>query len=139
MKITVETTIDAPVEAIWKAWNTPEDILVWNTASDTWHTTRSEVDLREGGKFSSRMEPKDTADGIGGFDFAGTYTRVVPYERIESIFGDRTLVVEFLPGPGGVTVRETFDADPEHAEGFQRAGWQAILDNFARYVMVRVG
>ncbi len=74
MKITVETTIDAPIEKVWRAYNNPEDIIQWNAASDDWHTTSSTVDLRVGGVFSSRMEAKD---GSMGFDFAGTYTKIV--------------------------------------------------------------
>ena len=81
MKITVESHIQAPVATVWKAYTTPEDILQWNAASDDWHTTKSTVDLREGGAFTSRMEAKD---GSFGFDFAGTYTKVVPNELIES-------------------------------------------------------
>ena len=94
------------------------------------------VDLREGGAFSSRMEAKD---GSMGFDFAGTYTQVVEHRLIECAFGDRTLRVEFLPGPEGVTVRETFEAESTHSEEQQRAGWQAILDNFARHVRGKLG
>lgn len=131
MKITVETTVNAPVEAVWKAWTTPEDIVQWNAASDDWHTTRAEVDLREGGAFSSRMEAKD---GSFGFDFAGTYTRIVEHALIESSFGDRSLRVEFVPGARGVTVRETFDAEDTHSIEQQQQGWQAILDRFARHV-----
>ncbi len=131
MKITVETIVNAPVEAVWRAWTTPEDIKQWNAASEDWHTTEASVDLRVGGAFSSRMEAKD---GSMGFDFSGTYTRVVANELIESSFGDRTLRVEFSTGPGGVTVREIFDAESTHSVDQQRAGWQAILDNFARYV-----
>ena len=131
MKITVETLVDAPLEAVWRAWNSPDDIVQWNAASDDWHTTRASVDLREGGAFSSRMEAKD---GSFGFDFAGTYTRIVPNELIESSFGDRTLRVEFVPGADGVTVRETFDAEPTHSIDQQRDGWQAILDRFSRHV-----
>ena len=131
MKITVETTIDAPVEKVWHAWTTPEDITQWNAASDDWHTTKASVDLRVGGTFSSRMEAKD---GSMGFDFAGTYTRIVEKELIECAFGDRAMLVEFLPGKNGVTVRETFDAEETHSIEQQRAGWQAILDNFARHV-----
>lgn len=130
-KITVETTIAAPIEEIWRAWSTPEDIKQWNAASDDWHTTKSEVDLRVGGAFSSRMEAKD---GSIGFDFAGTYKKVVEHKLIESAFGDRTLVVEFIPGHEGVTVRETFDADTTHSVEQQRGGWQAILNNFKRHV-----
>jgi len=131
MKITVETTVAAPVEEVWRAWTTPEDIKRWNAASDDWHTTAATVDLRMGGAFSSRMEAKD---GSMGFDFAGTYTNVVPHQRIEYAFGDRTAQVEFTEGPAGVTVRVTFDAESTHPIEQQRGGWQAILDNFARHV-----
>jgi len=131
MKITVETTVNAPIEAVWRAWTTPDDITQWNAASDDWHTTRASVDLRVGGTFSSCMEARD---GSMGFDFAGTYTRIVENELIECSFGDRTLQVTFSPGPGGVTVTETFDAESTHSLELQRQGWQAILDNFARYV-----
>jgi len=131
MKITIECWVNAPLEAVWQAWTTPEAIRQWNTASDDWHTTRASVDLRVGGAFSSRMEAKD---GSMGFDFAGTYTRVQPPRLIEATLGDRVLLVEFEPGPRGVTVRETFDAEPSHSIEQQRYGWQAILDNFARYV-----
>jgi uncharacterized protein YndB with AHSA1/START domain len=131
MKITVETTVAAPLAEVWRAYVTPEDIKAWNAASDDWHTTAASVDLREGGAFSSRMEAKD---GSQGFDFAGTYTKIVPNERIEYAFGDRTAEVSFTPRSDDVTVRVTFDAETEYSEEQQRAGWQAILDNFARYV-----
>lgn len=128
MKITVETKVAAPIEQVWRAWTTPEDIKQWNTASADWHTTHATVDLREGGSFSSRMEAKD---GSMGFDFAGIYTRIVEPELIECTFGDRSLRVEFVPGPEAVTVRETFDAETTYPEEQQRQGWQAILNNFA--------
>ena len=132
MKITVETTIPAPIELIWQAWTTPGDIKQWNAASNDWHTTQASVDLRVGGAFSSRMEAKD---GSMGFDFAGTYTQVVQHQLIESTFGDRALQVEFLAVPGGITVRETFDAEQTFSEEQQRTGWQSILNNFARHVL----
>lgn len=134
MKITVETTIAAPLPTIWQAWTTPQDIVQWNTASPDWHTTAAQVDLRVGGSFSSRMEAKD---GSHGFDFAGTYTRIEPQRLIECQFGDRFLLVEFLPGADGVTVRETFDAETVYPVEQQQAGWQSILDNFRRYVTGR--
>ena len=130
-KITVETKISAPIEQVWRAWNTPDDVKQWNAASDDWHTTKSEVDLRVGGAFSSRMEAKD---GTMGFDFAGTYTNVVEHKLIESIFGGRILLVEFITGQDGVTVRETFDPESTHSVEQQRQGWQAILNNFKKHV-----
>jgi uncharacterized protein YndB with AHSA1/START domain len=130
-KITVETRISAPIAQVWRAWNTPDDIKQWNAASDDWHTTKAEVDLRVGGAFSSRMEAKD---GSMGFDFAGTYTKVVEHKLIESAFGDRVLVVEFIGGQDGVTVRETFDAETTYPVEQQRQGWQAILNDFKEHV-----
>ena len=131
MKITVETKVASTIEQAWSAWNTPDDIKQWNAASEDWHTTKSDVDLREGGAFSSRMEAKD---GSMGFDFAGTYTRVVEHQLIESTFGGRTLVVEFIAEHDGVVVRETFDAETTHSVDQQRGGWQAILDRFKKHV-----
>lgn len=136
MHITIETTIAAPIEAVWHAWTTPADIVQWNAASADWHTTRASVDLRVGGAFSSRMEAKD---GSMGFDFAGTYTQVVPHQLLVAEFGGRSLRVAFLVGPNGVTVQETFEAETIHTEEEQRAGWQAILDNFARHVVGQQG
>jgi len=131
MKITIETTVHAPIEDVWRAWTTPDDIKQWNAASEDWHTTEASVDLRVGGSFSSRMEAKD---GSMGFDFAGIYTKVVANELIECSFGERTLRVEFSKDAGGVIVRETFDAEATHSIDQQRDGWQAILNNFARHV-----
>jgi uncharacterized protein YndB with AHSA1/START domain len=133
-KITVEAKVAAPIQEVWRAWNTPDDIKQWNSASDDWHTTKSAVDLRVGGAFSSRMEAKD---GSMGFDFAGNYTKLVEHKLIESSFGDRVLLVEFVSGPDGVTVRETFDAESTHSVEQQRQGWQSILNNFKKHVEAR--
>jgi uncharacterized protein YndB with AHSA1/START domain len=131
MKINIETTVAAPIEQVWRAYTTPAEIKQWNAASDDWHTTAASVDLREGGAFSSRMEAKD---GSMGFDFAGTYTKIVAHKLIEYSFGDRTAQVEFTPHPKGVVVRVTFDSEPTHSIEQQQGGWQAILNNFARAV-----
>lgn len=131
MKITVETTVRAPIESVWRAYTTPEDIKQWNAASEDWCTTAAAVDLRIGGAFSSRMEAKD---GSAGFDFAGVYTNIVQHKLIEYSFGDRQARVEFDDGPRGVAVRVTFDSESTHSIEQQRAGWQAILDNFKRHV-----
>ena len=135
MKVTIETTVKAPINKVWSAWTSPEDIKQWNAASDDWHTTQSSVDLREGGAFSSRMEAKD---GSFGFDFAGIYTNVIPNELLEFTFGDRAAKVEFLNGENGVLVRETFDAETEHPIEMQRQGWQSILNNFAKHVEAKL-
>src|SRR5947209_16837654 len=138
MKITVETVTNAGLASVWKAWNTPEDIVQWNAPSPDWHTTRSTVDLRPGGTFTSRMEAKD---GSAGFDFDGTYTSVVPQQAIQYRIGDgREVDVQFAESDDavpGVRVTVTFEAEKENAPEFQRQGWQAILDNFGRYAAAR--
>lgn len=135
VKITVETTIAAPLAQVWKAWTTPEDILQWNAASADWHTTRASVDLRVGGTFSSRMEARD---GSFGFDFAGVYTRVEPQRLLEyGMVDQRRVLVQFSETASGVQVRETFDSEPTHSLEQQQQGWQAILDNFTKHVLAR--
>ena len=132
MNITIQSVVKADTNAVWRAWNNPEDIKQWNAASEDWHTTRSAVDLREGGSFSSRMEAKD---GSEGFDFEGIYTRIVPHKVIEYRLGDgRNVEVQFSHTVAGVLVKVTFEAESENEPEFQRQGWQAILDSFARHV-----
>ena len=78
------------------------------------------------------MEAKD---GSVGFDFEGTYTRVVPKKAIEFHMSDgREVQVEFIERQGEVLVKETFDAETENTPELQRQGWQAILDSFQRHV-----
>ena len=131
MNITIETTVKAPIDKVWRAYTSPEDIIQWNAASDDWHTTSSSVELRVGGTFSSRMEAKD---GSFGFDFAGTYTKIVPNELIEYVFDDRSATVEFTQTKDGVKVRITFVAETEHTIEQQEEGWQAILNKFTKHV-----
>lgn len=132
MKITVETLVNAPIAKVWTAYTTPADIQKWNTPSNDWHTTKASVDFREGGAFSSRMEAKD---GSFGFDFEGTYTKLVVHKLIEYHMSDgREATVAFSNAGEHVKVHVTFDAETQNSEEMQRGGWQAILDNFAKYV-----
>jgi uncharacterized protein YndB with AHSA1/START domain len=131
MKITVKTTVAAPIDKVWKAYTTPADIMQWNAASDDWHTTKATVDLREGGDFSSRMEAKD---GSMGFDFAGTYTKIVTHKQIDYDFGPRKAQVKFTPNAKGVEVKVNFDGEDTHSVEQQQSGWQSILNNFAKHV-----
>ena len=46
----------------------------------------------------------------------------------------REVKAEFIERSGDVLVKTEFDPETENPPEFQRAGWQAILDNFGRYV-----
>lgn len=128
MMITIETTVNAPLEASWNAWTSPQLITQWNFASDDWACPRAEIDLQPGGKFNYRMEAED---GSMGFDFEGTFTSVIPLQKIEFLLGDdRKVVVEFLPDGGTTRIIESFEAEDSHTSEQQRQGWQSILNNF---------
>lgn len=133
--ITVETSVNAPVETVWACWTEPEHIMRWNSASPDWHTPSATNDLREGGTFTSRMEAKD---GSAGFDFGGTYTKVVEHEQIDYTMDDGRTVSVVFDGHGDHThVTEVFDPESENPSEMQRQGWQAILDNFKAYAETR--
>jgi uncharacterized protein YndB with AHSA1/START domain len=128
---TVQTTIHAPLAKAWEFWTTPEHIMQWNNASDDWHTTNAQNDLRKGGNFSSRMEAKD---GSFGFDFGGTYDEVIVHELIAYTLGDgRKVNVTFESHGDETNIVEIVEAENENPIEMQQVGWQAILDNFKRY------
>src|SRR3954463_13635965 len=104
MKITVETTVAAPIDKVWRAYTTPDEIKQWNAASDDWHTTAATVDLKVGGAFSSRMEARD---GSFALEFTGIYTQFDPHQLIGMHFCYRIAGVDFIPQTGSVLVRET--------------------------------
>ena len=130
--ITVAANIKAGIDKTWKLWNTPEHIMKWNHASPDWHTPRAENDLREGGKFSYRMEARDQSFG---FDFEGVYDRIKPKEFISyTIIDGRRVEISFSDQGNATQVTEVFEPETENSLDLQRMGWQAILDNFKKYV-----
>ncbi|MBS1734890.1 MAG: SRPBCC family protein [Bacteroidetes bacterium] len=129
--ITVKTTVQAPVAKVWEYWNKPEHITKWCSATEEWHTPTATNDLRTGGSFSSRMEAKD---GSMGFDFGGVYDEVREHEYIAYTMGDgRKVQVKFTGNSNSTDIEESFDAESMNPAEMQRAGWQAILDNFKKY------
>ncbi len=134
MKISVSVEINAPVAKAWDAYVLPEAINQWNFASDDWQCRNARVDLRVGGSFSSHMEAKD---GSFGFDFEGTYTNIVENQLLEYSFGDRFARVLFEQVGEVSKITVEFDAEDENSVDMQREGWQAILNNYAKYVLTR--
>jgi len=130
--ITIKTIIEATIEQVWIYWTTPEHIKKWNNASDDWHTPKVDNDLKKGGRFVYRMEAKD---GSFGFDFGGTYTKIVPEKHLAYRLDDeRKAIIDFEEKDDKVTITETFDTEDQNPIDMQKQGWQAILDNFKKYV-----
>ena len=130
--ITIDTTINANIDQVWEYWTVAEHVIQWNTALETWHTPHAENDLNIGGKFNYRMEAKD---GSMGFDFWGIYNNIIQNELIETTLGDgRKVSTRFSSDKTITRVIESFETESQNPEEMQRAGWQAILDNFKKYV-----
>ena len=129
--ITVEATVNSPIEKVWKLWNRPEHITKWCNASDDWHAPFAENDLKTNGKFKTTMAAKD---GSFSFDFGGVYSNVEENKLIEYTMDDgRKARVEFLSDGNETKVVETFDPENTNPLEMQRGGWQAILNNFKKY------
>lgn len=130
--ITIKTEVNSDMATVWKTWTEPEHIKNWNNASPDWHTPKAENDLRKGGRFSSRMEAKD---GSMGFDFGGTYDEIAPNQQIKYTLDDgRKVDITFAITDEGISITETFEPESQNSAAMQQQGWQAILDNFKKYV-----
>lgn len=133
-KITVQTTVNEPIDAVWDSYTNPKHIVHWNHASDDWCCPTAQNDLRVGGVFSARME---STAGDEGFDFEGVYSEVEPHKRLAYTMGGAdarkvTVVFEEVL-PTGTAVSVSFDPENENPADMQKAGWQAILENFKTY------
>jgi uncharacterized protein YndB with AHSA1/START domain len=130
-RVTVQTTIHAPMEVVWTSWLEPRHIEKWNAASDDWHTPKALNDIREGGHFIYTMAARD---GSVSFDFSGTFVDIIEHKKIVTrLDDDRSVWVSFEDREEGVLLTETFEIEDENSEELQRMGWQAILDNFKKY------
>ncbi|HKJ80438.1 MAG TPA: SRPBCC family protein [Ignavibacteriaceae bacterium] len=131
-KVIIEATVSAGTKKVWDYWNKPEHITKWNFAADDWHCPKAENDLRVGGKLKSRMEARD---GSYGFDFEATYDEVTDQKKITYTIADgRKATTDFENLDGKTKITTVFDAENENPIEMQKAGWQAILDNFKKYV-----
>lgn len=130
--VTIQATIFADRKKVWEYYNQPEHITHWNFASPEWHCPRAENELKIGGKLKSRMEARD---GSMGFDFVGTYEKIDEFNSLRFSLDDgRRVDVEFSDQGNKTQVVTHFDAESSHPVEMQQQGWQAILNNFKKYV-----
>lgn len=131
-KITVECTIKSSIDKVWNYWTTPEQIMLWNNASDDWYCPKASNNLKVGGRFLYTMAAKD---GSFSFDFEGTYTEVIENKSIKYVLDDeREVSVDFIAIGDMVEIVETFEAETQNTVELQQFGWQAILNNFKKLV-----
>ena len=129
--VTVETTVKAPIEKVWTSWTDPQHITKWCSASPDWHVPYADNDVRVGGAFKTTMAAKD---GSFSFDFTGEYTVVEKHKKLAYTIEDgRKVDITFIAKGNETSVIETFETESQNPVDMQRAGWQAILDNFGKY------
>jgi uncharacterized protein YndB with AHSA1/START domain len=127
-----ETIVNAPIDRVWECFTLPAHVVCWYNASEDWHAPKAENDLQPGGKFTIRMEAKD---GSFGFDFGGVYDAVEENKIIEYTLGDnRKVKIEFIAEGAQTTIAGQFEPEDTNPHDVQQGGWQAILDNFKKYV-----
>lgn len=129
--ITIEAMVMAEPAKVWEYWTNPIHITNWNFATDDWQCPTASNDLKPGGKYVARMEAKD---GSFGFDFEAVYDEVITEQKLAYTMADsRQVTTTFKPVAAGTHITTKFEAEGTNDPEMQRAGWQAILDNFKKY------
>ncbi len=129
--ITIDTLVKSNAEYVWNSYTEPKHVMNWNFASNDWHCPKVENDLKIGGTYLARMEAKD---GSFGFEFKAVYDEIVPWEKISYTLEDgRKVTTLFENIDNGIKVTTTFEAENQNPLDMQKAGWQAILNNFKNY------
>lgn len=130
--ITVTTQINKTIDKVWEYFTKPEHIVNWYFAADTWHCPEARNDLSIGGSFCYKMSAKD---GSFSFDFEGIYSVIEEKSKIGYELADgRKIIILFEEIENNVVITESFDPENENSLELQQNGWQAILDNFKKYV-----
>lgn len=137
--ITLERTIDAPAEKLWRCWTEPALLAEW-FCPKPWRVSKADIDLRVGGVFNTTMNGPngETMDNKG---------QLLVVERARRLVFTDAFVGDFIPSGkafmageiefaerGGKTLYTARarhwsldDARAHDAMGFQQ-GWGAAAD-----------
>jgi uncharacterized protein YndB with AHSA1/START domain len=134
----LERTFNAPLNAVFAAWTSPELLRRWWPAGSDWETPVAEVDPRVGGSLRLVMRSPD-GEEFGG---RGEYVEITPPERLvftwtwdghEGHEGTQLIEVEFRDEDGTTSVVLTNRGlRDEEAKRTHREGWEASFDNLDR-------
>ena len=124
---TIERTLAAPAERVFRAWTDPEELIRWLSPSPE---GSAEVDLRVGGSFRIVM-----SGGGREIEHTGEYREVEAPHRLvftwisEFTDGESVVTVELHPIAGGHTrlVLRHERLPAEHAESHEQ-GWGTFIE-----------
>jgi uncharacterized protein YndB with AHSA1/START domain len=134
-ELRLERTIDAPREAVFEAWTSPEVMRRWWAAGPDWDTPLAEVDLRPGGRIRVSM----SQPGGRTYTFSGEFVEIRRPERLVYTAAwegpgsggtASTVTVEFRDEGERTTVLLTHSGlRSEESRDGHAGGWIACLDN----------
>jgi uncharacterized protein YndB with AHSA1/START domain len=130
----IERIIDAPPDAVFRAWTTREAMEVWYRDGDDFEARVLELDVRVGGRYHIEFGPAGQAPYVE----YGTYREIDPPHRLvmtetlevgENGWRDTTVTVVFEEQDGKtrfVLVHEGFPST--EARDDAAGGWPGFLD-----------
>lgn len=80
-KIVIERVFDAPVEAVWRAWTTPEEVQKW-WGPEGFTSPSIKIDLQVGGKYIYAMRGPEGTEWDKVMYSAGVFEEIVPLKKI---------------------------------------------------------
>lgn len=133
--VRIERTYQAPADAVFAAWTSPEVMRRWWRVEQGWGESDAEVDLRVGGDIRVVMHDTEKDAEYGG---GGKYTEIDPPNRLAFtwLWDDddrRTLIeIDFEEIDGATKVSFTHSGLwDEEAVRDHEGGWTKILARLA--------
>jgi uncharacterized protein YndB with AHSA1/START domain len=133
----IERNFDAPAEAVFDAWTSPEVMRRWFHVGPDWATPEAEVDLRVGGKVRVVMRKRDGTEVEAG----GEYTLIERPHRLEMTWtfdddpsGRQQLIeLSFSESEGSTTVvMVNSGISTDERREAQDYGWHGCFDQLER-------
>jgi uncharacterized protein YndB with AHSA1/START domain len=134
--VRIERTFDAPPEAVFDAWTSPEVMRRWFHVEPDWETPEAEVDLRVGGQVRVVMRtPDGTEFGASGeyilIDRPHKLTMKWTFDQEPS--NEQLIELEFSESEGSTTVLLINSGiSTDERRDSQHWGWDGCLDQLER-------
>jgi uncharacterized protein YndB with AHSA1/START domain len=135
--VRIERTFDAPAEAVFDAWTSPEVMRRWFHVAPEWETPEAEVDLRVGGKVRVVMRKSDGEE----VEATGEYTEIDRPHRLAMTWtfdddpsGQQQLIeLWFTESEGSTTVvMVNSGIVTDERRDAQHDGWHGCFDELER-------
>jgi uncharacterized protein YndB with AHSA1/START domain len=131
--VRVERTFEAPAEAVFDAWTSPEVMRRWFHVESDWENPEVEVDLRVGGRYRVVMRKTDGSE----VELSGKYTEIDRPRRLAltCTFSDdpagteQLIELSFSESDGSTKVVLINSGIPtDERRDSQGYGWRGCLD-----------